>query len=248
MSAEERDSTDWITDLGVVLGTAAALFTARIVCEQTLLAWTGGVQMTGIPVPQLALDWIGLVCVLLGLPWTIVVVTRSMRGGSRISVTNRRLIVLLIVCCGLWLVTAEQWKLLVLRVHGPQHAPRSWVVGAAAAGDIRLLEHLLTAGADPDVQAPNGQSALGAAAAAGQTATARLLIARGAHLEGRSRLTLDTPLTEAAQMNQVDMVRLLLDRGADVNARDAMGRSALDWARENSNADIVQLIQSRVSR
>lgn len=74
------------------------------------------------------------------------------------------------------------------------------------------------------------------------------MIARGAHLEGRSRLTLDTPLTEAAQMNQVDMVRLLLDRGADVNARDAMGRSALDWARENSNADIVQLIQSRVSR
>jgi hypothetical protein len=246
VSAEERSGADWLTDFGVVLATATSLFTARIVCEQTLLAWTGGVQMTGLPVPQFALDWIGLLYVLLGLLWAIAAVTSGIRsGGARISATNKWLIAVILLCCGLWLVTAEQWKLLVLRVHGTQHVPRSWVVDAAASGEVRLLDYLLAGGADPDVRAPGGGSALGAAAAAGQTAAARLLIARGAHVETRTRLTLDTPLTEAAQMNQLDMVRLLLDRGADVHARDVMGRTALDWARENSNADMVRLIESR---
>jgi hypothetical protein len=243
--AEERSGADWLTDFGVVLATAASLFTARIICEQTLLAWTGGMQMTGLPVPQFALDWIGLLYVLLGLLWVIAAVAGSIRRRARISATNKWLIAVILLCCALRLVTAEQWKLMVLGVHGAQHVPRSWVVDAAASGEVRLLDYLLATGADPDVQASSGQSALGAAAAAGQTATARLLIARGAHVESRTRLTSDTPLTEAAQMNQLEMVRLLLDRGADVNARDVLGRTALDWARENSNADIVRLIQSR---
>ncbi len=248
MSAEVRSGTDWMTDLGVVLATATALFTARIVCEQTLLAWTGGVQMTGFPVPQLALDWIGLVCALLGLVWAIAIATLSIRSRSRISATDKWLVALLVLCCGLWLVPAEPWKLLMLRVHGTRNVPRSWVVNAAASGEIRLLDYLLAAGADPDVQVSSGQSALGAAAAAGQIATARALIARGAHVDSRTRLTFDTPLTEAAQMNQLDMVRLLLDRGADIEARDVMGRTALDWARENANADMVQLLQARSAR
>jgi hypothetical protein len=41
VTAEERNGTDWLTDLGVVLATATSLFTARVVCEQTLLARNG---------------------------------------------------------------------------------------------------------------------------------------------------------------------------------------------------------------
>jgi Ankyrin repeats (3 copies) len=245
VSAEERYGTDWMTDLGVVLATTASLFAARIVCEQTLLTWTGDLWMTGLPVPNFALDWIGLLCAFLGLFWAIAIVSLSIRGGSRVSATNKWLVAVMVLCCGLWLVPAEPWKLVVLRVHGTQHVPRSWVVNAAASGEIRLLDYLLAAGADPNIRAANGQSALGAAAAAGQTATVRALIARGAHVDSRTRLTLATPLTEAAQMNQLDMVRLLLERGADVHARDIMGRTALDWARANCNADMAQLLQAR---
>ena len=248
MNAEDRSDTDWMTDLGVLLATAASVFTARIVCEQTVLAWTGDVQMTGFTVPQFTLDWIGLLCALLGLLWAVVTVASSALKRSRISVTDRWLVALALLCGGLWLVPAEPWKLLVLRVHGTQHAPKGWVVDAAASGEVRLLDRLLKAGADPDVQLSNGQSALGAAAAAGQIATARLLIAGGAHVDRRARLTFETPLNEAAQMNRLDTVRLLLDRGADVGARDVMGRSALDWARENSNADMAHLIRSRTAK
>jgi hypothetical protein len=248
VSAEERYEADWMTDLGVVIATTTSLFTARIVCEQTLLAWTGELWMTGLPVPHFALDWIGLLCLFLGLLWAIAVITLSTRARSRILATNKWLAAVMLLCCGVWLIPAEPWKLWVLRAHGTQHVPNSWVVNAAASGETRLLDYLLAAGADPNLRAPNGESALGAAAAAGQTTTARALIARGAHVDSRTRLTLDTPLTEAAQMNQLQMVRLLLDRGADVNARDIMDRTALDWARENSNADMVQLLQARSAK
>jgi hypothetical protein len=237
-----------VTDLGVVLATASVLFTARIVCEQTLLAWTRGAPMTGSPVPLYALDWIGLACVILALLWATAIVILSVRERSRISAINRGLIALTLLCCGLWLVPPVSWRLAVLRVHGTEHVPKSWVVGAAGSGEIRLLDYLLANGADADTRTSAGESALAAAAAADQTAAATLLIARGARLENRTRITFETPLTEAAKMNHLDMVGLLLDHGADIDAQDVTGRTALDWAYENSNTDMQRLIRSRSAR
>jgi ankyrin repeat protein len=73
---------------------------------------------------------------------------------------------------------------------------------------------------------------LGAAAAAGRTDAVKLLLARGAYLENRTLISLDTPLIEAAQTNHTDIVILLLEHGADMQARDVMGFTALDWARK----------------
>jgi hypothetical protein len=247
-TSPQESRSENMTDLGVVLATASVLFTARIICEQTLLAWTRGVPMTGSPVPPYALDWIGLACVLLALLWAIAIIILSVRERSRISAINRRLIALTLLCCGLWLVPTVEWRLAVLRVHGTQHVPRSWVVGAAGSGENRLLDYLLANGADADTRTSAGESALGAAAAADQTAAATLLIARGARLDNRTRVTFETPLTEAAKMNHLAMVRLLLDHGADIEAKDVTDRTALDWARENSNADMERLIQSRSAK
>jgi ankyrin repeat protein len=41
------------------------------------------------------------------------------------------------------------------------------------------------------------------------------------------------------------MVKLLLEHGANFNARDVMDRTALDWARENGNPEMADLIQAR---
>jgi ankyrin repeat protein len=122
------------------------------------------------------------------------------------------------------------------------------VVAAAGSGEIRLLDYLLANGADADTRTSAGESALGAAAAADRTEAATLLIARGARLENRTHVTFETPLTEAAKINHLDMVRLLLDHGANIDAKDVTGRTALDWARENSNADMERLIESRSAK
>jgi len=212
LSTEDRSGADYMTDLGVVLATATALFTARIVCEQTFLAWTRGMQMTEFSLPQFGLDSIGMLCALLGLLWAITIVILSIHKTSRISAIDQWLIAMILLCCGLWLVPAEQWKIIILRVHGTEHVPKSWIIRAAALGDVRLLDYLLAHGADPDTRLATGWSALGAAASAGQTTAARLLIAHGARLESRSPITLETPLTEAAQMDHIAMVQLLLDQ------------------------------------
>jgi len=52
-----------------------------------------------------------------------------------------------------------------------------------------------------------------------------------------------TPLMYAAEIGSVDAMRLLLDRGADVNAQNAFGSTALMWS--VSDAAKVRLLLDR---
>lgn len=51
-----------------------------------------------------------------------------------------------------------------------------------------------------------------------------------------------TPLMEAAKSGQEEIARYLLQQGADVNARDILGESALIYAIEAGNVKIVQML------
>lgn len=246
MSANERICTDELTDAGVVLTTAIVVFTARVVLKQTLVTWAHGMQRMDFSPPQIGLDLIGVLCVILGILWALTVVVLSVIRSQRISPINRWLITLIVVCGGLWMVPYQQWKLLMVRVHGAQHVRKVWIVSAAAGGEIRLLDYLLAHGMDVNTRAQYGESPLGAAAAAGQMEAAQLLIGRGARLDNRTLVTLQTPLIEAAQMNRTAMVKLLLDHGAELSAKDVLDRTALDWARVNGNSEMADLIRARL--
>jgi hypothetical protein len=236
---------DRLTDAGVTLTAATVLFTARMVCERTLLTWTGGVQTMRFSAPQFGPDFFGVLCLILGISWAVAVAVVSIAGRRRISTINRGLIALLLACCGLWLVPFEDWKLLMVRAHGVEHTPKNWIVRAAASGEIRLLNYLLANGLDVNARTQSGKTPLGAAAAAGQIDAASLLISRGARLEDRTLISRETPLIEAAQMNHADMVEFLLDRGADLSAQDVMGFTALEWAQKNGNVEMEELVRRR---
>jgi hypothetical protein len=85
VSASVRVCVSSLTDAGVVLTTAITLFTARIVCEQTLLTWRRGGHMMEFSPPQFGLDLIGMLCVILGILWALAVVGLSLtkRGNHR---------------------------------------------------------------------------------------------------------------------------------------------------------------------
>jgi ankyrin repeat protein len=53
---------------------------------------------------------------------------------------------------------------------------------------------------------------------------------------------------EAAAAGQAEVARILLDAGADVDARDRLGRTALDMAEAAGQAGLVRLLRSRGAR
>ncbi len=235
----------FLRDAGAVPAVLAALFTSRVVCEQTVIPWARGAARDGFSPSNSCVDMAGIVFLLLAVAWSLALLIRRTLHRTRISAWDRALMALTAVCCVLWLVPAEQWMLFTARMHGVERAPNSWVVSAAANGQRRLLQYLFEHGADINARAQYGESPLAAAAASGCIETAAMLLARGAFLENRTAITRETPLTEAARMNHLAMVELLLTRGADVNARDAMNRRAVDWARDNGNEPMIQLLQAQ---
>ena len=68
----------------------------------------------------------------------------------------------------------------------------------------------------------------------------QMLIARGAHVNGALQSNLGTPLMAAASDSTPFIVRLLLEHGADVNATDADGKTALMEC--VSSTDIPELL------
>lgn len=88
-----------------------------------------------------------------------------------------------------------------------------------AVHDINKVKLLIRRGADVNAASKEGRTALLIASRqAGSSATIRLLMKHGAKADARDALG-GTALMMAAETGDIEMVRLLLDAGIDVNAR-----------------------------
>ena len=56
-----------------------------------------------------------------------------------------------------------------------------------------------------------------------------------------------TPLMVASKSGNIKIVRLLLNKGADIRLKDSLGRSAIDYASHFKNTDIKKLLQSTIA-
>lgn len=104
------------------------------------------------------------------------------------------------------------------------------------------VRELLDLGVSPN---PRGRfPALGSAAFEGHVESARVLLERGADPNARGQHGV-TPLMMAAAATRPDpvMVRLLIDKGADIGARDMVERTALDWALLQGETPVVILLR-----
>jgi ankyrin repeat protein len=135
------------------------------------------------------------------------------------------------------------------RLRGEQ--PELDLFEAAAVGDAVRLGELLDAGADPNEFAPDGFTPLTLAAFFKRPDAARLLIDRGADVELRAsheEIRVLPIHSAAASGGSVEIVRLLLDAGADVNAEQPGGFTALDAARQSGNVELERLLLERGAR
>ena len=101
----------------------------------------------------------------------------------------------------------------------------------------------LLARPDIDVNALNaaGESALMLAAIAGDIEACRQLIERGAHVRKAGW----APIHYAASGPEAPIVRLLLDRGAEIDAEAPNGMTALMLAAQNAPESSVELLLAR---
>ncbi|WP_266171013.1 ankyrin repeat domain-containing protein [Dyella subtropica] len=105
----------------------------------------------------------------------------------------------------------------------------SALLHACGAGHREIAARLLDAGADTALAAANGMTPLAAAVGARRDTLVSLLLEHGVAAD--QRLPGDaTVLMVAAAMGYPEIVEQLLDAGADINAVDARGHSALHAA------------------
>lgn len=110
-------------------------------------------------------------------------------------------------------------------------------------GYNNTLKILMSKGADVNTKNHFGTPVLTLAVGANQQDTVNILLAAGAALNEKDNLFGSTPLIEAAISDKPEMVRLLLNRGADKNATNNEGQTALAVANKNDFQDIVDLLR-----
>lgn len=111
----------------------------------------------------------------------------------------------------------------------------SALVNAAGRGDTAMAEYLLAKGADVDKGSP-----LDAAADTGETAMVRFLLQRGAD-PNRFRVgNIPAPLLSASRKGNVEILKLLIEFGADVKAEDPY--NPLRLAASGGHKEFVEIL------
>ena len=110
---------------------------------------------------------------------------------------------------------------------------------ATAAGLPDIVWLLLLDGADPK-RLEQEWSALFLATRVASPEIAELLLDAGAHVD--TGLGKETPLMNASSYGHVDVVRMLVTRGANLHAADSQGRTPLHYAAGGGHHAVVRLL------
>ncbi|EQC28010.1 hypothetical protein SDRG_14282 [Saprolegnia diclina VS20] len=114
-----------------------------------------------------------------------------------------------------------------------------WV--SASDGDMDAVKAYLAAGVSVDAQDENGYTPLQAAVSYNQTELVAYLLAQGAKVSLGDNDD-ETPLHFC---ESVEVAELLLDAGADLNVKNADGRTPLDAALDEDNEELRDFYVNR---
>ncbi|CAH4035175.1 unnamed protein product [Pieris brassicae] len=106
---------------------------------------------------------------------------------------------------------------------------------------MRVIRFLLAAGCDPNLQGPEGMTALHMAAQHGGVDVCTLLIEGGGHVDAKEQGGW-TPLVRAAENCHPQVVRLLIQRGADASSTDCEGNGVIHWCALSGDGASLQLL------
>jgi len=106
------------------------------------------------------------------------------------------------------------------------------IIEAIKKGNPELVQALLTAGAQVDAQDPEGLTAFLYACQYRDIRSIKLLAQAQANVNIKNPRTGKTPLIDAVLRNNYELTRIILDVGADIDAKDDQGKTALYYAKK----------------
>jgi uncharacterized protein len=115
---------------------------------------------------------------------------------------------------------------------------------AALNGDVQLVNLLISKDAEVNKK---GWTPLHYAATNGQDEVVKVLLDHSAYIDAGSPNG-TTPLMMAARGGHVSTVKLLLDNGADLNVKNQLGLTALDFAKQYKEPDVVEGLTARMQQ
>ncbi|MFC1753152.1 ankyrin repeat domain-containing protein [Thermoproteota archaeon] len=121
---------------------------------------------------------------------------------------------------------------------GDSHTP---LILAAREGNADIVELLIDRGVEKDA-APNRWTALHEAAGEGKLEVAKALLSAGAKVDPISDWRNATPLHWAAQAGHTEIVKLLIQYKADIEARSNYGETPLMRAVYGNRGEVVKLL------
>lgn len=121
---------------------------------------------------------------------------------------------------------------------------------AAQTGDLEKVKMGIAAGIDIETRGALGDTALIIAADKGNLAVAKYLLESGADIHAKNNdaytplIASVSPLSylEIPDQNRLDIIKLMLEFGADKNMKTKHNLSALDCARDNELDSVVELL------
>ncbi|XP_044726613.1 serine/threonine-protein phosphatase 6 regulatory ankyrin repeat subunit B-like isoform X3 [Chrysoperla carnea] len=109
----------------------------------------------------------------------------------------------------------------------------------------KITKLLLDHGANVDAQTRDGSTALQFAIWNDHSQVVEVLLEYNANVNVRNHIDRETPLHVSARSRDVEICKMLLNKGADVDAKEKNGSTALHIATEEGSNEIVKLLLER---
>ena len=106
-----------------------------------------------------------------------------------------------------------------------------------------IARHMMEQGMDPNHRNWHRTTLLHDVAASGYLDRASLLLEYGAEIDPIDEEYRSTPLGLAARAGRVDMVELLLGKGADPNKAGAPWATPMNWAHRGGHDEVASLLE-----
>ena len=117
---------------------------------------------------------------------------------------------------------------------------------AAAGGQVKMIKELIRKGASVDVRRKDGWTPLHAAASGNQL---QAVIELCSHCKGPPVMAVcgdkGTPLHQAVQNGNKELLSTLLDKGCPIDVVDSKGRNLLHWAATHGQMKMLQFLINR---